>query len=235
MTTGKYFIVTSPRSGSHYCAESLAQRLQILPLGECLHHMYPNDVYRFNNNILEVHWPRNLKDQTTRRSSNQEIKDRVYNLISTKNDWQGQAHIAHLLPLGGSVLRDIVKNTNAILLYRENVLDTVLSWIIAYETEKWVNTEAQTPNNIVYKRDIHLDKIKFLIKSDIHLKNLKNKYKWSKIFKYEDFTGNPDIDFAEYPKREQINVWNLPVKSNTEKEKRNIVQNITQLLEDINV
>ena len=59
----KYFIISSPRCGSHYCGESIALRTQVLPLGECLNLMYKNDVYTFNNNQVQVNWPDKIDAQ----------------------------------------------------------------------------------------------------------------------------------------------------------------------------
>ena len=50
----KYFLVSSPRCGSHYCGEAIALRTQVLALGECLNSMYHDSAFTFENNQVQV-------------------------------------------------------------------------------------------------------------------------------------------------------------------------------------
>ena len=65
----KYFLISSERCGSHYCGEAIALRTQVLPLGECLNSMYDDNVYTFENNQVQVHWPKLIKPNLKNQSS----------------------------------------------------------------------------------------------------------------------------------------------------------------------
>ena len=85
-----------------------------------------------------------------------------------------------------------------------------------------------------YNKVKHLSVIKQLIRDYDNLKKLADKYKWSKVFRYEDFTGDHNIDFAEYKVKNQYETWNLPVKNNSESDKLKLLKNLNELLGDIN-
>tara|TARA_B100001248_G_scaffold34601_1_gene22171 strand:+ start:4049 stop:4750 length:702 start_codon:yes stop_codon:yes gene_type:complete len=229
----KYFIITSPRCGSHYCAESIAQRLQILPLGECLHPMYKNDMYTFENNQVQVHWPKHV-DKKSICSTTYEIQNKLDKLLATDNDWQAQAHIAHFEKLDKDAIKNIVEKTNAILLYRENFTDAIISWVIANENDNFVPREQQTMQRVYYDKNKYSEIVEYLIKNYKLLQEIKDKYNWFKVYKYEDFTGDPSLDFSDYTLQNQNTSWNLPIKNNTEEEKKNLIINIQDLIEDIN-
>jgi len=237
----KYFIITSLRCGSHYCGESIALRLQILPLGECLNPMYKNDRYTFENNQVQINWPKQALldgidkiDKSSIGSSPFEIQNRLDNLLVTDNDWQAQAHIAYFRELDKDAIKNIVEKTNAILLYRENFTDAIISWVIAKENDNFVSREKQAIQKVYYDKNKHLDIIKDIIKDYKLLQEMKDKYNWFKVYKYEDFTSDPSLDFSDYTLQNQNTNWNLPVKNNTEKEKRSLIVNIEELIGDIN-
>ena len=245
----KYFIITAARCGSHYCGESIALRLQILPLGECLKPTYKNDRYIFENNQVQTRYipvsgPSNIHRRSGKQheggSSNVEIQNRLNNLLATDNDWQAQAHIDNLkLPwpqrhLDKDAIKNIVEKTNAILLYRENFTNAIISWVIAKENDNFVLREQQEIQRVYYDKNKHLDIIKCIINDYKILQEIKDKYNWFKVYKYEDFTGDPNLDFSDYYTLQKMKIsWNLPIKNNTEKEKRSLIVNIEELINDI--
>ena len=230
----KYFLISSERCGSHYCGEAIALRTQVLPLGECLNSMYDDNVYTFENNQVQVHWPKLIKPNLKNQSSVSQINQRLSKLLSTQNSWQGQAHLSHISCLGDNVIEKIVDNTHAILLYRDSYLQSIISWILATESNVWVSRDVHEYTPVYYNKVKHLPVLKQLIRDYDNLKKLADKYKWSKVFRYEDFTGDHNIDFAEYKVKNQYETWNLPVKNNSESDKLKLLKNLNELLGDIN-
>jgi len=231
----KYFIISSPRCGSHYCAESIAQRSQIGPLGECLNPMYSDDQYSFLDNCVSVSWS-TPKDKHGVCSSVPQRQARLDSLLNTDNSWQAQAHLAHLRPLARDSIASIVERTHAILLYRENFTDAIVSWVIAYENDLFVSRmpSHHIQRAVHYNRDRHLGIIRDLVSDYKSLQLIKDKYNWFKVYKYEDFTGVPEVDFSDYTLQQQTTSWPLPIKNNTELEKQSLIINIQELIGDIN-
>jgi len=233
----KYFVISSPRCGGHYCGEAIALRTQVLPLGECLNSMYKDDVYTFDNNQVQVNWPEKeyfnkINSQGKNNSSITEVTNRLDNLLEVDN-WQGQAHLGHLEHLENNIVEKIVNNTNAILLYRENYIESIISWIIAFELDLWVPRGSQKYKAVYYNKEKHLPSVKQLIQEYDNLQKLANKYKWHDVFKYEDFTGDHNIDFVNYKLQQQTTTWSLPVKNNPESNKKKILKNVDELLKDL--
>ena len=230
----KYFVVSGPRCGSHYCSESIAFRTQVLPLGECLNSMYKNNVFTFENNQVQRHSPSKIPIDQENNSSILEINNRLDNLFKVDN-WQGQAHIGQIEHLGNldDKIEKIVNNTNAILLYRENFIEGVISWLIAWELEIWVPRDKRTYKEIYYNKEKHLHRIEFLLNEYNYLKSIANKYNWYDVFKYEDFTGDHNLDFKKYELQPQTNTWDLPVKNNTEANKKKLIKNLDELKRDL--
>ena len=172
----KYFVVSGPRCGSHYCSEGIAVRTQVLPLGECLNSMYKNNVFTFENNQVQRHSPSKIPVDEENNSSITEINNRLDNLLKTDN-WQGQAHIGQIEYLGDldDTIEKIVNNTNAILLYRENFIEGIISWIIAWELELWVPRDKRTYKEVYYNKEKHLHRIKFLLHEYNYLKSISRK------------------------------------------------------------
>jgi hypothetical protein len=229
----KYFLVSSPRCGSHYCGEAIALRTQVLALGECLNSMYHDSVFTFENNQVQVHWPELTQPNARNKSTVEQINKRLDNLLSAQNSWQGQAHLGHISCLGDKVIDKIVDNTHAILLYRDSYVQSIISWIIATESNVWVPREKQEYTPVYYNKEKHLPGIKQLIRDYDNLKKLADTYKFSKVFRYEDFTGDHNIDFAEYKLANQTETWNLPVKNTSDFNKLKLLKNLNELLTDI--
>ena len=149
----KYFLVSSPRCGSHYCGEAIALRTQVLALGECLNSMYHDSAFTFENNQVQVHWPELTQPNARNKSTVEQINKRLDNLLSAQNSWQGQAHLGHISCLGDKVIDKIVDNTHAILLYRDSYVQSIISWIIATESNVWVPREKQEYTPVYYNKE----------------------------------------------------------------------------------
>lgn len=229
----RYFVVSGSRCGSHYCGESIAFRTQVLPLGECLNSMYKNNIFTFENNQVQRHPPSKIP-LGENNSSITELNNRLDNLLKVDN-WQGQAHIGQIEHLGDldNKIEKIVNNTNAILLYRGNFLEGIISWLIAWELELWVPRDKHTYKEVYYNKEKHLHRIEFLLYEYNYLKSILNKYNWYDVFKYEDFTGDHNLDFKKYELQPQTNTWPLPVKNNTEPNKKKLIKNLDELKRDL--
>ena len=89
-----------------------------------------------------------------------------------------------------------------IFLYREDILDTLMSNLICLYT-KINNTSDPNFKNSITSLDVpNQNKIEKQIQkfTDIMLTQVEiyNKYKFDAVLKYEDFTGNPSIDFGQF-------------------------------------
>ena len=101
----KYFVVSGPRCGSHYCSESIAFRTQVLPLGECLNSMYKNNVFTFTKNDLlicldrksgEIMWAKNIYSSIKKIKHREKIGE-IFNLTIANDNINLFTHEGYLL------------------------------------------------------------------------------------------------------------------------------------------
>lgn len=126
--------------------------------------------------------------------------------------------------------------TSNILLYRENLLDVVFSSIITHSTGIRKTRDPEFYNStekLVPTRELIENRIKDTVESIRRLVYIHDNYEFDSIIRYEDFTGNPTLDF-DLP----LNYLELidktvphPLKMNSFKHKKSILpaESITEL------
>jgi hypothetical protein len=124
------------------------------------------------------------------------------------------------------------EETSLCFLYRRDVEDMILSWLIAEESQVW-NTKFDKSINAKdrFYTGISVDIDKEFLNNILeqiydHYYNRSKEYPWDLIICYEDLTGDPVVDFQpyfDYPLAEITNSW-MPSKLLTKDEKISMIK-----------
>ena len=128
------------------------------------------------------------------------------------------------------------EETSLCFLYRRDVEDMLLSWLIALETDIWNKKHlSSTKVKDKFYTDVIIDVEKSALVEVIHDTciriynhhyNRSKEYPWDLIICYEDLTGDPVVDFQpyfDYPITPIIDSW-LPIKLLTKAEKISMIK-----------
>lgn len=229
----KILVITSYRSGSGYCVESISQLLGCVNLNEILSRAFPESTYSYNDNIIKINYE--ILDKKYDRLSVNYPVDVLYErldwLKNSKNNWVAKIHADQLLMLDSNFFKEFLNfyKITPVFLYRENTYNRILSMILAYEMNKYRFDKNDTVPDIKveYDRNKHADIINQIIDSVDILQDIYKKYNWFKVYNYENLTHRPNVDFSVFGNKDNILVPKIAFK---DKESR--ILNLDKLKED---
>tara|TARA_A100001011_G_scaffold392658_1_gene480719 strand:- start:22 stop:756 length:735 start_codon:yes stop_codon:yes gene_type:complete len=227
----KIIALSNPRSGTNYILECLAQKHSTLYLGEFLHENLQPESVVYNESSKIITNYSNIKKETDLADSYINSQRFSSILLNTSSPWTAKVFTKHLKhSTFNSIFKLFTKpDFYKVLIYRSDILDTALSYIIARKYNKW---QAYCKEELVYLNEVSIDcKIEeefFMtffhktINQFNYLKELSKLFKWDTIYDYSKLTGNPRIDF-------NANVYAPCIKLLTKEEKLSKFKNFSYI------
>lgn len=227
----KVLVITSYRSGSGYCTEAINQLINGTFLNEVFSRAVPLDTYIFENNNFKLDFKK-LDSKYDRLSVNygiDELEKRIEFMLQCNNSWTAKIHADQALMIDKPILQEFLKNVTPVFLYRENSLERVISMYVAYKLNKYRYSDKDKDPDVEFyytSDDIHI--IEKIVSSHNDLRTLYSYTDWFKIYKYENFTKDPYVDFNDF------NVYNNQVTRLPKIISKTKIKNLDFLVDDYN-
>lgn len=200
----KVLALSNPRNGTNYILECLSQKYSTLYLGEFLHENLQPESVTYNDKTNKITNYKNIKKETNLTQSyiNSQRFSKI--LLETETPWTCKVFTKHLKHSTFNTIYKLFSNPEIlkVLIYRSDILDVALSYIIARKYNKW---QAYNKEDLIYLKEVSIDcreEEEFFmtffykaVEQFNYLKELSTLFKWDVIYDYSGLTENPQIDF----------------------------------------
>lgn len=200
----KIIALSNPRSGTNYILECLAQKHSTLYLGEFLHENLQPESVVYNDSSKIITNYSNIKKETDLADSYNNSQRFSNILLNTVTPWTAKVFTKHLKHSSFNSIFNLFSRPDfhKVLIYRSDILDTALSYIIARKYNKWQAYKEEDLNylnhvNIDCKEEEEFFTTFFLkaVNQFNYLKKLSKLFEWDEVYDYSKLTGNPQVDF----------------------------------------
>lgn len=233
MEKNKIIIFGNQRSGTNYVGISISQLLQLPWLAEMFSPGVSTENYSSTNGELQFVKPHEGNFIPADYSYTQvleQIQIRANMLAGARNGFVVKIQtnqIKNVTP--GDWIKIWNPEYLKVAVLRKNLKQCIISYIIAEELGFHPRYKPESPGEIdrteiIYMREHWYQLMPAYIKNHMYLYHMYNTYDWDIKFLYEDFVGDPHVDFGFISNRK----INAPIKPMNEKNKIELIKNIDE-------